>query len=212
MREGNWNRKPRNPQMSLSSSLLSGKKVGIIGYGAIGQKIGSFLVPYDVIINVLEKQRDRIVHCKEVYKTFDETNINDFLSDLDIIIVSVPLTDSTRGLFSNDLFQFIKNGVLLINTSRAEIINEDALYEALLSRKLAGFASDVWYNTPKRGESQAMPSLKNKFEELDNVVFSPHRAGFSDSGFPHLDDAIDNICRLAEGKELRNQINFINQY
>lgn len=99
-----------------------------------------------------------------------------------------------------------------MNISRASILDENAVYDALLDGHLAGFASDVWWNAPKRGETQSWPSIHNKFDELDQVIMSPHRAGFVEGEFPHLDDVILNLAHFIRGEELINKVNIKDEY
>ena len=82
------------------------------------------------------------------------------------------------------------------------MVDEDALWDALSAGRLGGFAADVWWNAPKRGESQSYPSVKHPFWTLDNVVLSPHRAGFIEGELPHLDGAVANLAALAQGRPL----------
>ena len=98
----------------------------------------------------------------------------------------------------------MKDNSFLVLLSRAGVVDEDAVYDGLILGKLAGYGSDVWWRAPKRGESESFVSDKHRFEELDNVVLSPHRAGFSENSLPHLDDVIVNLARLIKGEELLN--------
>jgi phosphoglycerate dehydrogenase-like enzyme len=101
---------------------------------------------------------------------------------------------------------------MFVNMSRADIVIEDDIYAALIDGKIAGFASDVWWNAPKRNDSESCISTHNKFEDLENVVLSPHRAGFVEGALPHLDDAIINIANLAQGKRLINIVDLEGRY
>ncbi len=119
-----------------------------------------------------------------------------------MVICTLPLTDSTRGMINDEMFAVMKDGVVFVNMSRAAVVDEDAAWNALQSGKLGAFGSDVWWNAPKRGESQSYPSAKHEFWTLDNVIMSPHRAGFIEDSLPHLDGAIENIIALAKGQKL----------
>jgi len=210
MREGNWNRSPEYG-VTLASSLISGKTVGFVGYGAIGQKIGRFLMPFECKIHVLERDRSKD-HCDEITKYFLTDQFHDFLAETDIVVISVPLTESTRNLFDEKAFSHMKTISFLINASRSEIVGEAALFHALSHGVIAGYASDVWWNSPQRGLGIAKVSNFFDFERFNNVVFSPHRAGFAENGFPHLDDAIDNIARLYHNEPLRNIVNIEDEF
>ena len=103
-------------------------------------------------------------------------------------------------MINDEMFKSMKNGVIFVNMSRAAIVDEDATWNALISGKLGGFGSDVWWNAPKRGETESYPSVKHEFWKLESVLMSPHRAGFIEDSLPHLDGAIDNIVALKKGK------------
>ena len=135
-------------------------------------------------------------------EVFEKDQIKRAISKADVIVSTVPLTHSTHGLINDEMICCMKNGVAFVNLSRASIVDEDAMWNALVSGKIGAFASDVWWNTPKRGETQSYPSVKHDFWKLDNVLMSPHRAGFIENSLPHLDGAIKNIIALEKGKEL----------
>ena len=103
---------------------------------------------------------------------------------------------------NDDMFSVMKDGVVFVNMSRAAVVDEDAAWIALQNGKLGAFGSDVWWNAPKRGESQSYPSAKHEFWKLDNVLMSPHRAGFVEDALPHLDGAIRNLIALVNGEPL----------
>ena len=73
--------------------------------------------------------------------------------------------------------------------------------------KLGAFGSDVWRNAPRRVETESYPSLRHEFWNLDNVVMSPHRAGFVEDSLPHLDGAVENIVALARNGKLTGVVN-----
>lgn len=207
MRSGSWNRDQK--PLDLTSRLMSKQVICILGYGNIGRRIGRIFSAFgsDIIAVDAFRPDDNVV--KEVYSP---NQINEALNKADIVISALPLTKDTRGLINSQTIGNMKDGVLIVNLSRAGIIEEDALYEGLLSGKVGGFASDVWWNTPKRGESESYPSSHNDFISMDNVVMSPHRAGFIENSLPHLDGAIDNIIRMVMGEELIGKVNVNNEY
>ncbi len=207
MRAGNWNRdlKP----LDLSSKMISEQTFCVLGYGNIGRKIGKLLSAFDAkIISVSANEHKYL----EVEQTYRSENIMDAVKHASVVINALPLTDETRGMLDAKFINGLQQGTFLINISRAAIIDEDAVYEALISGHLAGFASDVWWNAPKRGESQSYVSTHNKFEKLEQVVLSPHRAGFSENSLPHLDDVVSNLARLINGEKLINIVTVENKY
>ena len=206
MRDGNWNRPGLNKtEISAFSKTLRNSKVGIIGFGAIGKDIYNMMEGFKCTFKVFNRSTKPTIDAEnisfhaisEVYKE---------LVDLDFVIISIPLTESTRGLIDKKFLGAMNENSVLINISRGEVINEEDLYTALDNMSIASAAIDTWFNYPNKNNPIAFPSLKYPFHELSNVVLSPHRAGFVDSGFPHLDDAIENLNRLAESRELINVV------
>ena len=200
MRKGNWNRDQK--PLNLKSKMLCQQKVCIIGYGNIGSKLGNMVKAFGAqvsAVNIPKLDLDE-VQCFGI----DETDIA--IRNADIVVITVPLTDSTRNMCDKEFIDKMKDESILVLLSRAGVVNEDAVYDALVSGKLSGYGSDVWWRAPKRGESESFASDKYCFEEFDNVVFSPHRAGFSENSLPHLDDVIINLSRLINGGKLINNV------
>lgn len=197
MRKGDWNRKQQ--QVSLKSKMISKQKVCILGYGNIGKRMAKVLHAFGASIVAVSSKQQQEEMLLEVY-SHDQTK--KAISDADVVIVTVPLTHATRNMINAKMIQCMKKSVVILNMSRADILDEDAIYNGLLDGHIGAFGADVWWNTPKRGESQSYPSEKNDFTQMPNVVFSPHRAGFIEGALPHLDGAIENISNLVEGKPL----------
>lgn len=211
MRNGDWNRgqKPLN----LQSKILSKQTFCILGCGNIGYRMAKLLHAFKAtVIAVDDNKSEYNITDNFFLKIFPSNAIIEALKISNVVICALPLTDSTQQLIDQELILNMKDGTFLVNMSRAEIIEEDAVYQALLSGKLAGFASDVWWNAPKRGESKSYPSKYNEFWKMDNVVMSPHRAGFAEGELPHLDEAIINIANLILGKELINVVDTKKHY
>ena len=207
MRHGNWNRD--NSPLDLGSELIANKTFCILGYGNIGSKVGKILSFFGSEIYAVNTGK---AVGKEVSKHFLNSEMMDAVLEADVVINALPLTKDTKGLIDENFINSMKDLSYIVNISRAEIIDEESLYFALLNNKISGYASDVWWNSPKRGESLSYPSAKNKFEDLDQVVFSPHRAGFLKGGLPHLDDAIKNIANFIKKESLINVIDIEKNY
>jgi D-3-phosphoglycerate dehydrogenase len=156
-KRGNWIKK------DLMGSQLSGKYLGIVGVGNIGRNIGRMaralrmnLIGYDPYpIN-----RDFISETGMII-----TDLNTLLESADFVTCHVPAAPETRYMFNSERIAKMKHTAYLINTSRGDIIDENALYEALKSGKLAGAALDVF---------QVEPPTKNQLLNLTNVVCTPH--------------------------------------
>jgi phosphoglycerate dehydrogenase-like enzyme len=122
----------------------------------------------------------------------------------DFLVVTVPLVDETLGMIDRKVFDRMRATAYLVSVSRGEVIVEEDLYRALSEHRIAGAAIDTWYQYPRPDSPDVLPSRRFPFHELDNLVLSPHRAGFARGELPHLDDAIENLNRFAAGKELIN--------
>ena len=207
MRHGSWNR-DQEP-LDLKSKMLSKQTVCVLGCGNIGYRIAKLVNAFGATVIAVDRQRQRDEVVSEVYSS---DNVSVALAKANIVISSLPLTTATRNFINSEIVSKMIDEVIIVNMSRSAIIDEDAIYEGLVSGKISGFGSDVWWNTPKRGESESYPSTHNKFWCFDNVVMSPHRAGFVENCFPHLDGAIENIVNIYKRKKLQGIIDIQNQY
>ena len=191
MRKGIWNRQ-------IYGYTLRGKTIGIIGYGKIGREIAKIAKLFNM--RVLAIKRKRIID--ELADFIGTPEDLDFvLKESDIVVLSLPLTKETRGLITREKLKIMKKNAILVNISRGPVIVEKDLYEHLKENPEFIAALDVWWNYPK-GEKcfQNYP-----FHELDNVIMTPHIAGFARD---YLENwyryAIENIKRFLEGKMPRN--------
>ena len=156
-KKGNWTKK------DLMGTQLSGKYLGIVGVGNIGRNIGRMakalrmnLIGYDPYpIN-----REFIAETGMVV-----TDLNTLVESSDFITCHVPSTPETKHMFNADRFAKMKPGAYLVNTSRGEIIDENALYEALKESRLAGAALDVF---------EVEPPTNKLLVGLPNVICTPH--------------------------------------
>lgn len=212
MRNGNWNRiSPDGNEVSPFSTSVCSKKTVFIGYGAVNKMVHKLLVGYEPDVSVVNRSgklaNDQVT---AVYK-YDQ--IVKALDGAEVVFVAVPLTAETNGLFDKKCFDALNKNTVLVNVARGAIIEEEALYNALSSQSIYAAGIDTWYNYPKPGEAKyTFPSSDNSFHELTNLVMSPHRAGYVDSGFPHLDDALVNLNNLHKGEPLINQLSVEHRY
>lgn len=153
MKKGVWDKK------HLIGQELEGKTLGIIGYGRIGSLVGKkahCLGMKILAFNPPPRHEDGIA-----------VFVDDFdllLKKADIITLHLPLTPKTKGMINKESISKMKDGVYLINTSRGDIVDEEALYHACKSGKIAGAALDVFSEEPYKG----------KLSELPNVLLTPH--------------------------------------
>ena len=108
----------------------------------------------------------------------------------------MPLTPDTQGIIGDKQLRAMKPSAILVNVSRAQLVDEDALYDALAQGRLAGAALDVWYRYPT-GLDPTLPA-RRPFHELPNVLMTPHVSGWTDGTLEARARVIaENIRRIA---------------
>jgi D-3-phosphoglycerate dehydrogenase len=155
---------PDNPSQHFLGRELFQKHIGIIGLGSIGRQVAaSFqaafhtqVTGYDPFLPT-EKWSGLNVHRTE--------SLHDMLEQIDVLTIHVPLTTETHALIGSAELEKLRPTAFIINTSRGGVVDEDALYHALLSQSLAGAASDVFNQEPP---------LNNPLLSLPNFVATPH--------------------------------------
>ena len=145
---------------------LSGKTVGLLGFGNVGRMVAHRLAGFDVEILYHDIRRARSVE-KSLRAT--PVSFEELLARSDVVSVHVPLTKVTRGMVDAAAMAQMKTGAILINAARGEIVDEGALYDALVSGKLHGAGLDVYATEPADAD--------NPLFKLDQVVVTPHTAG-----------------------------------
>jgi D-3-phosphoglycerate dehydrogenase / 2-oxoglutarate reductase len=157
-RNGIWNK----GEYSKAEGLF-GKNLALVGFGNIGKEVAKRAIAFG--INVYAKDIIKIEN--ERVKEFSE--LDKVLPICDIISIHLPSTPQTKGLFNKQVFSYFKPGALLINTSRADIIDEDALLDAIKEKNIK-VAFDVFKGEPegKTGE------VKSKLQSSPNIYITHH--------------------------------------
>jgi D-3-phosphoglycerate dehydrogenase len=163
----------------LNGTTLTGKTIGLIGLGSIGSQVARMLsgfncriMGYDPAVGSREAadlgvewmERDEVIRCA------------DFLS------LHLPATPATENLLNRQMFAMMKDGAYLVNTARSELIDEDALIEALESGKIAGVALDTFRHEP--------PGANHPLLQYEKVLATPHTGS-------HTDDSTNAMGRIA---------------
>jgi D-3-phosphoglycerate dehydrogenase len=131
---------------------LAGKTLGIIGYGRIGRLVAHLALAFGMRVLAYD-----IVTPEQVEPRVQMTSLEALVRDSDFVSLHVPLTEQTRGLVSAELLERFKVGSFLVNTARAELVDEHAVWRALESGRLRGYAADlVGANSPLRGHPKAL--------------------------------------------------------
>jgi phosphoglycerate dehydrogenase-like enzyme len=172
---------------------LAGKTIGILGYGRIGQALARRARAFDM--NVLAIRRDP-TQADDHAVVRGPDALGDVLAGADYVAITLPLTAATRGLIGEPQLSAMKPTAILVSVSRADIVDEDALYQALATRRIAAAALDVWYRYPT-GAGATVPAHR-PFHELPNVLMTPHVSGWTDGMLEARAKVIaENIERVA---------------
>jgi phosphoglycerate dehydrogenase-like enzyme len=194
---------------------IRGARIGIWGYGGIGRETARLAKAFGLSVSVLSRRG--ITPRREVYciagtgdpegvlpdKVFSYEQKSDFLSDIDFLILSMPLTRSTKGIVGESELQALSRSAFILNPARGPLIDEGALLKALREGWIAGAALDTHYYYP-------MPS-DHPLWYFPNVIMTPHISGSSQS--PHFVERvweifIGNVNRLLTGLPLLNELTF----
>ena len=191
VKSGKWG---ENKPFGLATDLTN-KTLGVVGMGDIGSAIAERAKASKM--KIVYHNRNRRADDEALgatYVTFDE-----LLAQADFIVIAVTLNPTTKGMFNKEAFAKMKDGVRIVNISRGAVIDTEAMYEALLSGKLAHAAMDVTDPEPLPGD--------HKLLSLPNVTVTPHMA----SATTETRDAmalltVDNILAGLEGKPMPAQV------
>jgi phosphoglycerate dehydrogenase-like enzyme len=168
---------------------LSGSVMGIVGMGEIGREIATRAAAFGM--TVLYHQRRRINPVDEGTLSARHVSLDALMEQSDFIAPALPLNGSTRGLIGRAQLQRVKPGAILINVARAELVDHDALVEALTSGRLGGFALDVGYKEPTPPEEPLLSFTGG------NVILMPHTAVAERRN--NLDDMEEMCLKLWRG-------------
>jgi len=174
---------------------LEGKNIGIIGFGRIGKAVGQIAQAFGMKVLVY----DRSPNLELASNTLKYVELEELLSESDVISLHCPLLESTTGIINKNTINKMKENVILINTSRGPLINEFDLAEALNNGRISGAAVDVVSSEPIKEDN---PLLKAK-----NIIITPHIAWAPiEARSRLLDIAINNLEKYLAG----SQINVVN--
>lgn len=211
MKEGKW----RTGDQDVASIPLRFREVGLLGYGAINKKVHQFLAGFDVKFHILRKnwnkQHDKL---PTEAKKYGFTELDNFLKEIDVLIIAVPHTSLTSGLIKLPEFKLLGPKGLIINVARGDIINQEDLYHVLKNKTILGAAIDVWYDYhPEVTKDDLKYPYEFPFHDLDNIVLSPHRSYSPFDDLLRWDEVIENINRISQDRnDLINIVNLKEEY
>jgi phosphoglycerate dehydrogenase-like enzyme len=207
--QGAW---PANDQLKnvFTPQELRGKTIGIVGYGSINREVARMAKAFGMHVIATARSDDHQDHgflfpdigdptgeIPERYYRYDE--LQELLKISDVVVIGVPLTPQTTGMFDEAAFKAMKPSAFVVNIARGAVCDEAALIRALEERWIAGAGLDVF-------EQEPMPS-NNPLYKLPNVLMTPHIAGRT----PLYNERAatifaENVQRYLRGEELHNLV------
>lgn len=167
-----------------------GKKLGLVGCGHIGMRVGE----------IMKNSFSMELYCYDPHKSAEECRklgyekvdtIKELFQAVDYASISIPLLDSTRNIINAEVFEQANPNLVLVNTSRGGIVDEDALYHALAEGKIKAAASDVFAQEPPQKESPLL--------HLENFISTLHVGGSTEEALERVGNCtVDNLIREIE--------------
>lgn len=190
--DGGWQKSDTFSPFVFSLTELSGKTIGIVGFGAIGRAVAKIALAFNMNVLVYTRTKKQ---CDNV--TF--TDFDTLLSESDIVTVHCPLNDASENMFNEQAFLKMKQGAVFINTARGGVMDEQALVCALSNGPLAYAAIDVLSSEPMSIDSQLV--------HIDNLIITPHIAWApKETRIRLIDIVADNLTSFING-EPKNVVN-----
>jgi D-3-phosphoglycerate dehydrogenase len=168
------------------------KNLGLIGFGNIGKEVAKLCSSIGLNVSVYDPLVSSETVENEGYKFIN--NLDELISESDIITVHVPLVEETRGLIGLNEFSLMKTNVIIVNCARGGIVDQAALTEALENKTIGGVGLDVFASEPLDEDD---PILK-----FDNVITTPHIAGLTKEAFYSMSKMVaDGVESILSGKQ-----------
>ena len=184
VKQGVW----KKQQTGVGCNELYGKTVGLVGVGAIGRQVATYLKAFGAKV----LYNDVFRAAKETENSLSLTFVPSFeelLPQVDILSFHCPLTAENMEMFNASTISMMKDEAIVVNTARGKLISPQALYEALKKGRLRAAALDVHYEEP-------IPK-DYPLGQLDNVILTPHIGGLSYEAFESMmQKAVENICHF----------------
>ena len=187
-KDGGW---PRQKAYSLE-----GKTVGLYGAGAIGKEVARRICGFDCSVLAYDIEEDEPFAGEY---DIQYVSSNDLLAQSDVVSLHIPGTPATKEMVNEEFIGKMKNGAWLVNTARGDLVDEEALAQALKSGKLRGAALDVFREEPPRKD--------HPFFEIENIILTPHMGAHADSATNRMGRmALDECIRVLSGERPRYQV------
>lgn len=161
-----WDMNAEGPWQSRKGIELEGKILGLIGFGTVGKQVAQRAKGFDLDVLVYDPYQSAEAIAAHGAK---KVELNELLRVSDIISFHAKVSDANRNMISYEQFKLMKDGVFIVNTARAGLMDEEALRATLRSGKLGGLALDVFHSEPVKRDDE--------YFNYPNVILTPHIAG-----------------------------------
>ena len=193
-REGRWSSNPDFCYWDTQLWELSGKTIGIVGLGNIGMRVATIARYFGMDVFAFTSKNSA-----DLPEGIQKTTLDGLFAVSDIVSLHCPLTADTRHLINRESLEKMKEGSILINTGRGQLVDEEAVADALASGHLGGYGADVMIDEP--------PSPNNPLLAQRNAFITPHIAWATREARQRLMDiCVRNVKAFIEGKRL-NAVN-----
>jgi D-3-phosphoglycerate dehydrogenase len=189
MTSGSWDKS------KYVGNELSFKKVGIVGFGRIGQIVAKRLAGFDVEVLFA----DPFIESSKLPYAKKAKEVDDVFKECDIITLHTPLMEATKDMVGEKYLGQMKPDSILVNASRGGIVNEDALYDTLKAGKIKGAGFDVFATEPLPSDS--------KLRSLDNLVLTPHLGASTEEAQVRVGEmVVDQLKEFFINQNLLNEV------
>jgi phosphoglycerate dehydrogenase-like enzyme len=186
---------------------LHGARIGFVGFGHIGQQTWKLLRTLGCE-GAAVTGSGRVRDGEGLSWAGDVSRLDELAHDSDVLVVSAPLTRESTGMIGRSQLSALGPDGVLVNVGRGPLVDENALYDALLTGRVGAAAIDVWYRYPdSTGKGAVCVPSELPFAELSNVLMTPHASGVTADTFRgRSDDIAANIGRLVRSEPLQNVV------
>jgi len=194
LEEGKWNQGAHASYLEFKGNELAGKKIGMVGFGAVGQTIARLVGNFSCSISYYDP------YYTSPNKNYEKVDLNTVFSEADIVAINLPVTEQTKGLINKNLIALMKPDALLVNYSRAIVVKREDLLDALQNKRIRGAIIDVFDHEPP-------DEIDNTIIHQPNVLATPHIAGATfEVEDHHVDIMNEKLIKWLESGKVNDSV------
>jgi D-2-hydroxyacid dehydrogenase (NADP+) len=183
----------------FTPALLSGKTLGIVGYGAIGKELARLGKAFRMRVVGTRRSALRATRARNVDRIYPREQIGEMLAESDFVVLALPSTAETHKMFGEKELRNMKSSAFLVNIGRGTTVDEEALVRALAEKRISGAGLDCFFQEPLATDSPLW--------EIPGVIITPHVAGTREDYQTLATDVFcDNMKRYVKGQRLLNVV------